>query len=169
MLCQKCHEREATIHLTQIFGDKMAQTDLCDVCGKEIKDAADIPLTALTSGTPTDMMLKLILASDTRYTRDAYLFVQDGLFRTCVKQSGSSKTMPAHISGAELLEGLREFAIEKFGKQAKVTLNNWGVFKCVDFGEIVFNLIEAGLLAKQENDTKADFQNGYDFDTAFPV
>ena len=67
-----------------------------------------------------------------------------------------------------MLEGLRNFAIESFGKQAKATLNSWGIFKCEHFGEIVFNLIEAGLLSKQETDTKKDFQGGYDFDTAFP-
>jgi len=47
-------------------------------------------------------------------------------------------------------------------------LNSWGIFKGEDFGEIVFNLIEAGLPTKQAEDTKADFKGGYDFDTAFP-
>ena len=73
-----------------------------------------------------------------------------------------------HISGAQLLDGLRELAIESFGKRAKGRLNSWGIFKCEDFGEVVFNLVKVGLLAKQENDSKADFQGGYDFDAAFP-
>ena len=73
-----------------------------------------------------------------------------------------------HISGQKLLEALRELTIESFGKRAKATLNSWGIFKCEDFGEIVFNLVEAQLLAKSTDDDKAEFQNGFDFDTAFP-
>jgi uncharacterized repeat protein (TIGR04138 family) len=47
-------------------------------------------------------------------------------------------------------------------------LNAWGIFKCEDFGEIVFNFIDAGLMTKSAEDDKKDFQNGFDFDTAFP-
>ena len=170
MLCNKCNEREATIHLCQIVGDKMTNRDLCEVCGKEFADAAKsgghIPFDTLISDGPTGMMLTLIVASDPRYTKSAYLFVQDGLTRA--QKVFWKPGKPGHMSGTQLLEGLRELAIESFGKRAKATLNGWGVFKCEDFGEIIFNLIEAGLLTKQEQDTKVDFQGGYSFDTAFP-
>jgi uncharacterized repeat protein (TIGR04138 family) len=63
---------------------------------------------------------------------------------------------------------LRRLTLGSFGKGAKPHLNSWGIFKGEDFGEIVFNLIEAGLPTKQAEDTKADFKGGYDFDTAFP-
>lgn len=147
----------------------MTNRDLCEACGKEFADMAGsggcIPLDAFTSGT-TEMLLTAIVASDPRYAKAAYLFVQEGLART-LKMFWEPGT-PGHISGAQLLEGLRELAIESFGKRAKARLNSWGIFKCEDFGEMVFNLVEAGLLAQQEKDTKADFQGGYDFDTAFP-
>jgi uncharacterized repeat protein (TIGR04138 family) len=82
--------------------------------------------------------------------------------------SWKSGNVVAHISGTQLLEALRESAIAKFGKEAKATLNGWGIFKCEDFGEIVFNMVERRLLTKQEKDSKADFQGGYDFNVAFP-
>ena len=161
------------IHLTQIMGDKMTKRDLCEICGKGFVDMAGrgdcIPLDALTSGGPTEMMLTLIVASDPRYSKAAYLFVREGLGRTQTMFWEPGKSgKPGHVSGAQLLESLREFAIETYGKRAKAQLNSWGIFKCEDFGEIVFNLVEAQLLAKQEGDTKADFQGGYNFDTAFP-
>lgn len=170
MLCNLCNEREATIHITQIVGDKMTKRDLCEVCGKEVADMAErgdyIPLDSLISGSTMEMMLALIVASDPRYAKAAYLFVQVGLARA--QKMFWEPGKPGHISGAQVLEGLRELAIESYGKRAKAQLNSWGVFKCEDFGEIVFNLVEARLLAKQERGTKADFQGGYNFDTAFP-
>jgi len=169
MLCQQCHEREATIHLTQIVGDKLTKRDLCEVCGREFVDAAkfgkSIGLEALVAGRPEQTRYDL-LAKDSRYAKGAYLFVQEGLAKA--QKMFWTPSGPRHVSGTELLEGLRELAIETYGKQAKATLNSWGVFKCEDFGEIVFKLIEAGMLAKQETDTKKDFQGGYDFDAAFP-
>jgi len=173
MLCKQCNERDATIHITQVVGDKITKRDLCEVCGKEFADAAEsgkcIPLETLTSGSPVQMLYELIVDSDPRYAKDAYLFV--GAALTKALQDGLK--IPAadgvvHVSGSKLLEALRKHAIESFGKQAKAQLSSWGIFKCEDFGEIVFNLIEAGLLTKQETDTKKDFQGGYDFDTAFP-
>ena len=46
-------------------------------------------------------------------------------------------------------------------------LAEWGIRNCKDFGEIVFNMVETGLLAKTERDSREDFQNGYDFTDAF--
>ncbi len=169
MLCNECSTREATIHLTQIVGETMTKRDLCEVCGKEFADMARrgdcIPLDSLTSDT-TETRLTLIVASDPRYAKAAYRFVQDGLARTVTMFWEPGK--PGHISGAQLLEGLRELAIESFGKRAKAQLNSWGIFKCEDFGEVVFNLVKAGMLAKQEGETKEAFQGGYNFDVAFP-
>jgi uncharacterized repeat protein (TIGR04138 family) len=171
MLCNECNEREATIHLSQIVGDKISKRDLCGVCGKELVDPFEngrsFPFEAFGAGT-TEMVLTRIAAADPRYTKDAYHFVRTALDKTQKKQFGGSQTMSPHVSGGQLLESLRELAVEKFGKNAKATLNGWGVFKCEDFGEIVFNLVEAKLLSKQDPDTKADFQGGYDFDAAFP-
>jgi len=66
-----------------------------------------------------------------------------------------------------LLDGLRQYALQEFGPMAKTVLEEWGVHECRDFGHIVFNMVEIGLLAKTEKDSRDDFQNGYDFTDAF--
>ena len=62
-----------------------------------------------------------------------------------------------HVSGAELIEGLRVYALEQYGPLAKTVLNSWGVKRCSDFGDIVFNLIEYNVFSKTENDRREDF------------
>lgn len=169
MLCNQCNERNATIHLVQIVGDKTTKRDLCEVCGKEFADAARSgrwDQCGIPSFDQTGKILNDLVARDPRYPKAAYLFVQEGLIKTLKMFWEPGK--PGHMTGPQLLEGLRELAIESFGRRAKATLNAWGIFKCEDFGEIVFNLIEAGLMTKQDTDTKTHFQGGYDFNTAFP-
>ncbi len=107
-------------------------------------------------------LLDGILARDPRYTVEAYAFVRGGLDFTVRRLK-----KPRHISGQELLEGIREFAIEEFGPMTKTVLNGWGISCTEDIGEIVFNMVETGLLGKTEEDSRADFANGYDFDEAF--
>ena len=77
-----------------------------------------------------------------------------------------SKTQ-RHVTGQELLEGVREYALEQFGPMAHTVLTSWGLERCEDFGEIVFNLIEYGVFSKNEDDTKEDFTAIYDFEEAF--
>jgi len=110
--------------------------------------------------------LAQIQAKDPRYSRDAYLFVRDALDHT-QKAIAKSARRVRHVSGQELLEGIRDFALREFGPMAKTLFDEWGVRCCADFGEIVFNMIEVGWLAKTEKDSRADFQDGYDFDEAF--
>ena len=107
-------------------------------------------------------LLDGILARDPRYTAEAYAFVRGGLDFTVRRLKKAS-----HVSGQELLEGIREFAIEEFGPMTKTVLNGWGISCTEDIGEIVFNMVETGLLGKTEEDSRADFANGYDFDEAF--
>lgn len=72
-----------------------------------------------------------------------------------------------HVSGQELLSGIRAFTLEQFGPMALVVLQEWGVRRCEDFGEIVFNMVENNLLAKTKKDSRDDFKGGYDFVEAF--
>ena len=110
--------------------------------------------------------LAQIQAKDPRYSRDAYLFLREALDHT-QKSVAKSVRRVRHVSGQELLQGIREFALEQFGPMTKTLLEEWGVRCCQDFGEIVFNMIEVGWLAKTDKDSRADFSNGYDFDEAF--
>lgn len=111
--------------------------------------------------------LDQIIAKDPRYHGDAYLFVRDALEFTQKLRTKESPGPVRHVSGQELLEGIRQYALAQFGPMAQTVLAEWGVRNCGDFGEIVFNMVEIGLLAKTENDSRADFYNGYDFHEVF--
>lgn len=88
--------------------------------------------------------LALILLKDPRYQREAYFFVREALDYTQKAMSKQNKGEFRHVSGQELLSGIREFALHEFGPMAQMVLNEWGVRTCRDFGEIVFNMVETG-------------------------
>lgn len=106
--------------------------------------------------------IERIIQENKEYKFEAYSFVLAGLHYTVSKLE---KTR--HVSGNELLDGIRRYAIEQFGPMAKSVLNYWGIQKTDDFGRIVFALVEAGVLRKQPNDRIEDFKNVYDFEEAF--
>ena len=114
-----------------------------------------------------DEAVEQILARDSRYTRDAYLFVREALDYTQRVVGKETRGQIRHVSGQELLDGIRRFALNQFGPMVVTVFEEWGVHNCRDFGEIVFNMVESSLLAKTEKDTRDDFQNGYDFTEAF--
>jgi uncharacterized repeat protein (TIGR04138 family) len=114
-----------------------------------------------------DEVLNAILAKDSRYHREAYIFVREGLDYTQKNIGKSSKNEVRHITGQELLGGLKEYALNQYGPMAVTMLNEWGVHCCEDFGEIVFTMVEYGLLSKTEKDSRDDFKGGYGFHEAF--
>jgi uncharacterized repeat protein (TIGR04138 family) len=103
-----------------------------------------------------------ICLKDLRYKPDSYEFLMQGLHFT----QGRFKK-EGHLSGKELLEGLRQFAIEQYGPLAQRVLNHWGISSTLDFGNIVFNLIEKKVLSKTDEDSLEDFRDAYDFKKAF--
>ncbi|MGD9611881.1 MAG: Minf_1886 family protein [Kiritimatiellia bacterium] len=107
-----------------------------------------------------------LCARDGRYAPEAFVFLNEGLVQT-LKQVQEKEKKPRQISGAELADGLRQHALAQFGPLALTVLNRWGVRTTRDFGEIVFLLLEAGLLGKTEEDKLEDFDDLYDFDAAF--
>lgn len=112
-------------------------------------------------------VLDEIVARDPRYDRAAYLFVREALEFTQKRVQRAAKGRLRHVTGQELLEGIRAYALEEFGPMAKLVLNEWGIHTCEDFGEIVFNMVDAQVLAKTDQDSREDFRDGYDFDEAF--
>ena len=72
-----------------------------------------------------------------------------------------------HIGGRELLAGIREFGADQFGPMAPLVFARWGVHATDDFGELVFNLIDAGLLSRRAEDSRLDFAGVYDLEQAF--
>jgi len=114
-----------------------------------------------------DEAVEQILARDSRYTREAYLFVREALDYTQKLVGKETRGAIRHVSGQELLDGIRKFALNQFGPMTAKVFQEWNIRNCRDFGEIVFNMVEIGLLAKTEKDTRDDFQNGYNFTDAF--
>ena len=114
--------------------------------------------------------IRTIREQDPRYEEGAYHFIRQALDHTISnikksgKQSGSKRN---HVSGQQLLDGIRTFALEQYGPMAKTLLETWRVTNCEDFGEIVFNLVEHGILGKTEEDSRDDFTEGYTFEEAF--
>ena len=114
-----------------------------------------------------DEVLEEIISVDPRYHRDAYHFVREGLDYTQQSISKQEKGAVRHISGQELLGGMRAHALEQYGPMTPLVLDEWGVKCCEDFGEIVFSMVEHNLLAKTAEDSREDFKGGYDFQDAF--
>jgi uncharacterized repeat protein (TIGR04138 family) len=114
-----------------------------------------------------DEVLEKIMARDGRFAREAYHFTRESLDYTQKLISKENHGAVRHVSGQELLEGIRQFALQQYGPMTMTVLEEWNIKTCQDFGEIVFNMVESGLLAKTEKDTRDDFQIGYDFTDAF--
>lgn len=110
--------------------------------------------------------LEQILLSDPRYHREAYAFVREALDHTQKLIGKEAAGKIRHVTGQELLDGIREFALHQFGPMTTTVFEAWGITKCEDFGNIVFNMVETRLLAKTDTDSRADFQDGYRFEDA---
>ena len=90
-----------------------------------------------------DATLRQIVADDPRYTLDAYIFLREALaFTQRVSSRVKRPEKEQHVSGKELLDGIRDHALKTFGPMASTVLAEWGVHSCDDFGEIVFNMIK---------------------------
>jgi uncharacterized repeat protein (TIGR04138 family) len=111
--------------------------------------------------------LDSIIASDPRYGRDAYIFLRDALDFTTKQQKKIKGATVRHVAGPELLEGVRRYALQEFGPMVMTVFSSWGIHCCEDIGHMVFNLIEAGIFGKTEEDSLEDFKNVYDFEVAF--
>src|SRR6266853_4164413 len=88
--------------------------------------------------------LEFIQMVDSRYQREAYLFVREALDHTQERVEKDHRGRSHHVTGQELLAGIRDLGLEKFGPMALMVLQEWGVNSCSDFGEIVFNMVELG-------------------------
>jgi uncharacterized repeat protein (TIGR04138 family) len=104
-----------------------------------------------------------MLRRDPRYPRAAYEFVRDALQFT-VERAGAQR----HVTAKELLEGIRDHAREEFGPLARMVFESWNVHQTQDFGNLVFNLVEAGEMGKTDEDDIRDFDSVYRFEEAFP-
>ena len=133
---------------------------------------------------PSHPIAKL-LKQDRRYKIDAYAFVFEALNFAHTRlgmgadqpaeaeeeqpgelpEEGGTKEVERHLTGQQLCEAIRQYALEQYGYMAKSVLNSWGVKTTGDFGEIVFNLIGIGQMRKTTEDRREDFNDVFDFET----
>lgn len=97
-----------------------------------------------------------------RYAEPAYFFVLAALHR-CLEQLDA----PRHVTGREVAEAVRGLAIESFGPMARTVLEHWGVHSTGEVGDIVFLLVENGVLIKRPDDSREDFEGLFSFEDAF--
>lgn len=112
--------------------------------------------------------VRRLALKDGRFAPEAFVFLLESL-DTAVKLAGrdAAKGSERHVSGRELLEGMKLHAIKIFGPMAAHVWRSWGVRESLDWGRIVFLLVDEGLLNRQESDSIDDFSDGFDFDEVF--
>jgi len=116
-----------------------------------------------------DQAIAKLREQNSQYTPAAYHFIRRALDHSLRKLKRGDTHLTAHVSGTELLEGFRELALAEFGPLAKTVLEDWGMTRCLDVGEIVFQLVTMGVLGKNENDKIDDFKELWSFADAFEV
>ncbi|MGA1194706.1 MAG: Minf_1886 family protein [Kiritimatiellia bacterium] len=102
-----------------------------------------------------------------KFDSNVYFFMREALDFTIKMLEKPADGAARHVTGGELLDGIRKYALQEFGPITKTVLNRWGIERCEDFGEIVFIMVEKGVLGKTDEDRQEDFTGGYDFETAF--
>lgn len=111
-----------------------------------------------------------IVRRDPRYAYEAYEFVFAALAHTqqmlgrVPPESGGEGERQYHVKGPELLRGICDLALRDFGLMARTVFRRWGIERTDDFGEIIFNLIDANLMSKTDDDSRQDFHNVFDLD-----
>ena len=121
-----------------------------------------------------------LLCEDPRYPLEAYQFVRDGLSyaqeilgyggkstETEKEETIEERIVERHMTGQQLCEAIRRYAVDQYGFMAKVVLNNWGICETGDLGEIVYNLIRIGMMKKSDDDRREHFDGVFDFDEVF--
>lgn len=120
------------------------------------------------------MAIVELLRKDQRYHLEAYQFVREGLAYAqkimklpADKDAESENPQDHHLTGQQLCQAIKEYALDQYGYLAKTVLNSWGVYNTGDFGEIVYNLIRIREMRKSKSDRREDFDDQFDFDEAF--
>ncbi|HUT56467.1 MAG TPA: Minf_1886 family protein [Phycisphaerae bacterium] len=122
----------------------------------------------MTQEDPSNAMERVI-RSDGRYPPEAYSLLHEGLSKAVQEIYGddAQTTGRRHVSGRQLCLAIREMAIERWGLLAKTVLARWNIHSTLDFGNMVYLLIEHDFMRKTEEDSIDDFRDVYDFDKAF--
>jgi len=119
------------------------------------------------SKVPFDQAVIDAVKHDPRYAADAYHFLRDALDATMKTMQKRRKGEINHVSGAELCEGVREYALEQFGPMVPTIFEAWHIRTTRDIGEMVFNLIHTGAFSRSDSDRVEDFDKVFLFEDAF--
>ncbi|MDP7396579.1 MAG: hypothetical protein QGF67_04915 [Lentisphaeria bacterium] len=111
--------------------------------------------------------VRRIVADDSRYPPEAYFFIQEAVTYTAEQLERRGNDGNQHITGKELLDGIRQHALSEFGPMARLVFDEWGIHCTEDFGNIVFSMVSHNLLGASDEDTISDFRDIYDFEKAF--
>src|SRR5437773_6518432 len=111
--------------------------------------------------------LESVVGSDPRYHRDGYIFLRDALDFTTKQQKKSKGVSVRHVTGPELLDGVRHYALKEFGPMVMTVFDSWGIHSSEDVGHIVFNLIGAGIFGTSAQCSIEDSKDAYDFEEAW--
>lgn len=145
---------------------------------------SDLPVAFLAECSDNKVMaetthpLAELLRRDRRYHFDAYVFVFEALRYAQQNTAAAGTRLGAssdddfdpdeeeerHVTGQQLCEAIRHYAVQQYGLLAKRVLNHWGIHSTGDFGEIVFSLIDIGQMRKTDTDRREDFDDVFDFD-----
>jgi len=113
--------------------------------------------------------VEAVSRDDKRYHPEAYIFLRDSLEAALKRRKKATKGAGGHVAAAELLEGFRVHALGEFGPMTMTVLDYWGVRCSEDIGHMVFNLVQAGVFGKTDEDTLESFAGGFDFHGAFVI
>jgi len=112
------------------------------------------------------------IAAETRYPVDAFHFVRRGLDYTVQmthENPEQVEEIERHVSGRQLCDGVRQLAVDRYGRLARTMLRRWRINRTEDIGQIIFAMVNGGLMQKTDEDSIRDFDDVYDMDTAFEV
>src|SRR5436190_5248439 len=123
-------------------------------------------LNPIMDHTKFDEALDQVLSTAPGFDRAAYYFLRDALDYT-LKQRKKATGEVGHVNGSQLLDGIRQHALKQFGPMVPTVFEYWGVNRTVDFGTMVFNLVEVGIFGKTDSDSLDDFKEVYSFHEAF--
>ncbi len=173
MRCDKCQSKEAAVHVTRTDDVHITATNLCPDCFHNscpVGVALELWLGSIPSKfCNSDAFFRTELIGSRWFPEDCYDFVVEALSRAHnLAENASSDPEFMHTSARQLLNAIRTLAIQRWGKDAKAQLAQWGVLRTEDIGEIVYNMVGTGYWAVSETDKPEDFANGYDFAKAFP-
>lgn len=114
-----------------------------------------------------DSAIASIIKVDDRFQPGAFFLVREALDFTVERLAQENEGEKRHVTGRELLAGFRDYALQEYGPMAATLLDDWGITRCRNVGEIVFLFIEHGVFGKQDSDSLDDFSEIYTFDEAF--